>query len=110
MIAAGRRRKLVTIEAPTDGTAQDAFGQPAGEWRILCRAWAAVEPFSGGERFTAGQVQAEVTHRVTILYQPGITPRCRILLGERILQIAAIINRREEDKELELLCVEAISA
>jgi SPP1 family predicted phage head-tail adaptor len=109
MIAAGRRRKLVTIEEPVEG-AQDAFGQPAVTWQTVTKAWAAVEPFSGSERFTAGQVQAEVTHRVTILYRTGITPRCRIVLGDRTLQIAAVVNRQERDRELELLCTEAITA
>ncbi len=108
MIGAGRRRKLVTIQEPVEGI-QDAFGQPAVTWRTVCQPWAAIEPFSGAERFTAGQVRAEVTHRLTILYRTGITPRCRITFDGRMLQIATIINPEERDKELELLCVEAVT-
>jgi SPP1 family predicted phage head-tail adaptor len=108
MIGAGRRRKLVAIQEPVEG-AQDALGQPAITWQLICQSWAAVEPFSGTERFAAGQVQAEVTHRVTILYRIGITPRCRIRFDDRTLQIAMVINREERGRELELLCVERIT-
>jgi SPP1 family predicted phage head-tail adaptor len=101
---AGRLRHRVTVESATE--TQGASGEVTLGWTTWASAWAAVEPLAGAERFAAQQVNAEVTHRVTLRHLPGLSPRMRIRHEGRVLEIDAVLNVEERDRETHALCVE----
>lgn len=86
------------------------FGDNVQEWRDLFSCWAALEPLGGDERVVAQQVEATVTHRVTIRYrsdiQPGPMDRCKVDPSGRILNIRNVIDRLNRHEDLEMLCSE----
>ncbi len=88
---------------------EDELGNQTEEWAKVAEAWAAVEPVSGKEYWAAAAAQAEATIKVT-MRPPGIeiTPANRIIFGSRTLEIESVINVREQNRELQLMCKEKV--
>ena len=103
----GRLRHRVTIQEPTETA--DTYGQPLLTWSTVCTCWAHVNPISGRERIDAAMSQSTVSHRITIRHRDGITPRMRVVYGDRTFGISAVINVAERDAEMILDCTEVIS-
>lgn len=107
---AGRLRHRVAIQRRTG--AESGFGEPTDTWTDLATVSAGVEPISGREYFAAQQVQSEVTHRVTIRYLAGVTPKDRIVWTDpatgvaRYFDIRSVLDKDERHRELALMCVE----
>ncbi|HRC61626.1 MAG TPA: phage head closure protein [Dehalococcoidia bacterium] len=107
---AGRLRNRVVIQRRTG--AVNAFNEPTDTWSALATVWAGIEPISGREYFAAQQVQSELTHRVTIRYLEGVTPKDRVAWTDpatqatRYFDIRAVIDRDERHREQQLMCVE----
>lgn len=108
---AGELRHRVTIQylPPEDQRARDPFGSVIEEWIDYATVWAAVEPLSGREYFSAQQMNAEVTTNIRIRYLSGVTPSMRVKWGERLYNIQSVINVRERNRELHLMCKEVAS-
>lgn len=105
MIAAGQLRTPITIQQRID--VPDDMGQPIPTWLTVLNTRAQVEVASGREAIAAGQVQATSAVRVTTRWQDGVTPAMRVLIGTRTLNIGAVINVDERNREMRLLCTEA---
>lgn len=103
----GKLRHRVTLQelVKTD----DGYGGIVETWQDVATVWAAIEPLRGNERYTAQQVQSELTHKVTIRYRAGIKPQMRILYGNRVFDIEAVIDVDERHRWLELLCSEVVA-
>jgi SPP1 family predicted phage head-tail adaptor len=101
---AGRLRHRITIQEPV--TARNGYGEAITTWTAVATVWASVEPLSGREYFAAEHVQSEVTHRVRMRWQSGITPDMRVLFNGRVLKIDAVINYGERRTDLQLMCQE----
>ena len=104
---AGLLRHLVHLEAPAEG-AQDSHGQPPDGWEPVTETYAQIEPLSGRELESARQVQARVTHRITIRFLEGVSPRMRVRYGERAFEIASVTNDGERDRTTVLMAVEVV--
>jgi len=103
---AGTLRKRVTIQQPSEGSA-DPLNEKVMSWSDVATVWATVLPQSGREFYRAQQVHADLTDVVSIRYRPGITARMRLVLGPRILNLAAPpVNVEDRNRELLLYCVE----
>lgn len=104
----GPLRHRVTIQQACEE--QAASGAVTIEWKDVVHRWAQVQPVTGREIISGQQVRAEISHRVWMRYQPGIviTPKERLMFGDRVFNILSIINRNEKDRELELLCTEVL--
>jgi SPP1 family predicted phage head-tail adaptor len=74
---AGLLRHRITLQRPV-GT-NDEWGEPSPLWEDVVSVAAAIEPISGREFFSAQQVQADVTTRITIRWRNGIEPAMRIV-------------------------------
>jgi SPP1 family predicted phage head-tail adaptor len=74
---AGQLRHRITLQRAVD--AQDDYGEPSSIWEDVVSIAAAIEPISGREFFSAQQVQADVTTRITIRWRNGIEPVMRIV-------------------------------
>lgn len=94
------------IELQQEQRTPDGGGGFVRTWQTVARVRAAVEPLTGSERWRAEQVQANVSHRVTIRYRPGITTDMRVKFGARVFLITAVIDPEERHRELQLLCTE----
>lgn len=99
---AGQLRHRVVIESRT-GT-QDSVGQPIDDWSVFAELWAAVEPLTGRELFSAQQVNAETTTRVRMRYREGLDTSMRIVHHGINYNILNIIDPEMRHIELQLLC------
>ena len=103
----GALRHPITIEQPQ--LTRDTTGEAMETWVDFARVRAAIEPLAGRELFLAQQVNATLSHRVTLRYLAGVLPTMRVRYGTRVLLIAAPpINKNERNRELELLCTEVV--
>lgn len=104
----GKLRHRITLQelVKTD----DGYGGIVETWQDVATVWAAIEPLKGTERYQAQQVQSELTHKVTIRYRAGIKPQMRILYGNRVFDIEAVIDVDERHRWLELLCSEVVAS
>lgn len=104
----GKLRRRVTLQelVKTD----DGYGGTIETWQDITTIWAAIEPLRGNERYTAQQVQSELSHKVTIRYRTGIKPQMRLLYKDRIFEIEAVLDVEERHQWLELLCSEVVAS
>lgn len=70
--------------------------------------WASVEPTRGREYQEAQRIRPELTYKITTRYHKGITPDMFIKYGERYFNIVSIINVREQNAMLEIICTEKV--
>ena len=102
----GRRQKRVGIQ--TKQTVRTDMGSFSHTWVTDKTVWAHIAPASGKELYAGEQVQAEVTHKITIRFYSGLTTKNRLLYGTRIFDINFIKNIDERDCYMEMLCKEVV--
>lgn len=98
--------KRITIQSPP--TAQDSYGELTGSWSDVSTVWASVVPIVGREYFQAETVQSEISHKIRIRYKSGIVPKMRVKFGSRYFEIQSVLNYKEGNAELQLMCKELI--
>jgi SPP1 family predicted phage head-tail adaptor len=103
----GSMSKRVTIRSKTQ--ISDGAGGWKDSWVEVATVWASVEPLSGNEFFKAQQLQYSISHKVTIRYKAGITPKMDILYHGREFDIQNVIDPKERHEQLVLLCQERLS-
>jgi len=106
-LEAGRMRQRITILRPT-GTPSATGGTIAGDPETVAANLPAVVESTvlGAETIQAGQVLASVTHHVGIRYLAGIKNWMIVTLGDRTLQILAVVDVDDRHLDLWLLCAE----
>ena len=102
----GKLRHRITIEQVSE--TQDTDGSVIETWSSVASAKSSIEPVSGREYFDAQTTQADVTHRIYLRYIAGVIPKMRVKYGARIFDILSVINTRERNVELQLMCRENI--
>lgn len=109
-LSAGNLRRRVQIQSRA--TTVDSFGGQSNSWSTLATVWADINPLSGRELLAAQQVQAEVSHQITVRYQASIfaNPKAvaplRVVYNSRVFNVQASLNEDERNIEVTLLCVE----
>jgi len=83
------------------------YGEIQKSWNDFATVYASVTPLSAKEYFKAG-VQNEVTHKVEMRFISGVKPKMRVMFGEREFSIESVLNIREENKTLQLICSEVV--
>lgn len=106
MARAGCMRHRVSVQTLSEARAAD--GGVTESWSTTHLAYADIQPIRGREFFNAEAVNSDVTHKVTIRYRAGITPKMRLLFGTRELHITSVINVNERNDCLELMCKEVV--
>jgi head-tail adaptor len=97
-----------TPEIPSPDGHGDYLDEPQplspSEW------WASITPATAAdlERIAAGTVVASATHIVRMRYHPGVTLRTTVRFGTRSLQVTGLQNVEERNRELVLVCREAL--
>ena len=98
------------VKIQTLSKTRDAGGRATLTWSAGVKRWASVEPVTGTE-YDDGQAQeANVTHRVKLRYDKNLTltPKQRIVLGTRNLEVVQVLNTKELDTEYVALCKEGV--
>lgn len=103
---AGIFRHRITILEKT--VTRDGYGAEIVTWTTQGTYWASVEPIRGREFVEMKQAQAEVSHRIRMRVATGIKPEMRVSFDGREFEIDSVINVRERDRELQLMCRERV--
>ncbi|MCI9570894.1 MAG: phage head closure protein [Lachnospiraceae bacterium] len=103
----GRTNKRITFCRYEER--ENALSQTEQALTEVKTVWASVEPTRGREYQEAQRVRPELTYKITTRYHKGITPDLFIRFGERYFNIVSVINVRERNEMLEMVCVEKIS-
>lgn len=90
MSAIGSLRHRVRIEAPL--RANDDGGGAAVTWVPIADLWAAIIAVSGRERTVAQKRASEATHRIVIRRRADVDATMRVVHGQRIYHIEAILD------------------
>jgi SPP1 family predicted phage head-tail adaptor len=111
---AGTLRHVIKIQTPV--LAEDSYsaGSVITSWNDKYRSVrAAIHPMSSREHTEDMKLAGETTHRIRIRFREGITPKLRIIHRrkgvDRVFNIKSVINIRELNRELDILCTEEIS-
>ena len=102
---AGNLKHKIIIQSYTE--TKNDFGEVVKGWADFKQAYSSITPVSAKEFFKAG-INAEVSHKVSLRFISGITPKMRVLYGYREFSIEGVINVREENKVLNLFCTEVV--
>ncbi len=70
--------------------------------------WASVEPTRGREYQEAQRIRPELTYKITTRYHKEVTPDMFIKFKGRYFNIVSIINVKERNEMLEIICTEKI--
>lgn len=101
---AGVLRHRVVIE--TKQEERDLHGGIIEVWAPLRTVWGAVEPLQGRELFLAQQVDGRLSHRITLRYQPDLTPTQRLVFQERALYPVSVQHVEERQRTTVVLATE----
>lgn len=101
---AGDLRHRVTLDTLTETA--DSFGQPIQSWTSSGPYWAAIRPASGREVEIGKQLEAQVSHVITMRYVGEIGPTGRISFGSRTFAISQALLKDEIKDQYTLYCIE----
>lgn len=104
--------KRINIQQFTETT--DAAGATKRAWADLKEVWAAIKPVSGYERLRSEQLQATVTHKITMRFVSILTPpvdaaKYRLRYGSRYFNIRFVANVDEKNRFLEITAEEGVA-
>ena len=107
---AGRLRHLIRIEREVEPRDADDMGGYALAWETVVDLLpAAIDPLRGQEAIAGQQIEAQLTHKITTRYYPGIQPDMRVVFDSRIFNIRSVKLLREVRHVLELSCEEGVA-
>lgn len=96
------------VELQSQTSEKDPNGEEILTYETYDTVWASIKPMQGGELQSAQQINEVVRHKIRIYYHPDIVPLDRILFGTRIFEIFNILNYKEENIYLDILCKEKV--
>ncbi|WP_233866615.1 phage head closure protein [Paraburkholderia adhaesiva] len=111
---AGRFKYRVRLERPKrevldTGEPRVAGWEPVPTPRNDGRVWAAISPMSGREWLASQEWRPQVTTRITIRWRNDITTANRVIHGDTIYNIEAVIpNMVANRPDLMLMCTSGV--
>ena len=105
-VAAGRRSRRIVIQSLAQTTTDG--GEVSETASTFATVWAAIEPLSGREAWIAKQSQATTTHKITMLYMPGITPEMQAVYNSRTFKFDSVVNLDEANRHLMITATEVL--
>ncbi len=100
------------VEIQSESATGDGGGGQSDPWAnptVVATVRARVEPLHGAERRRAMQLEAALSHRVTIRHRSDVTAKMRLKFDNRIFNIRAVIDVHEQGRFLDLLCEEGVA-
>lgn len=108
--AAGVRNNFVTVQMATDGV-PGAIGEVLPTWSTRCQRWAGSKPKSGKEFMAAMTINPMLNAIMEFPYDSvtsQITPRDRVIMDGRTLNIAAAYREDENREKMIVWVVEPV--
>ena len=102
----GRMNKRISIYGYDDK--MNELRQSKKGLKKLKTVWASFNPVRGREYYDAQKLREEITYKCYIRYLPGITADMYIKYKDKDYNITSVINVNNEDKMLEIYCVENV--
>ncbi len=102
----GRTNKRVAFCRFKEKT--NSLMQTEQEMEVVKTVWASVEPVRGREYQEAQRIRPELTYKITTRYHKEVTPDMFIKYKDRYFNIISVINVRERNEMLEIVCTEKI--
>lgn len=69
---------------------RDSYGAEVGDWIIVGRVWAKIEPGVGRENLVNEQVQGFQEARVTMRFYPAMSIKHRIQYGDKFYEVVSV--------------------
>ncbi len=102
----GQLKHRITFQAVT--AAENSLGESVETFSTYKTLWAAIWPVSASEQIRSGQEGMNISHRIRVRYDSGITHGMRITYGSRTFKIRSVINPDEKKAMLDILAVEEL--
>lgn len=102
--------RQIKVQRPSE--TQDGFGEADITWSPYTTLYASIKPLSGRELTYAQAIHADVSHEIMVPWSRTaneITPKYRILYGERVFNIFACMNVDEANQQIRVLCREVVT-
>jgi len=97
------------IDIETQPQTADAYGDIVEPYTaVYSGVPASVIPLRGVQLEQASATANSVSHKVSLRYLSGIAPSQRVKFGSRYFDIESVINIRELNRDLELMCIEQV--
>jgi SPP1 family predicted phage head-tail adaptor len=107
-VRAGLLRDRIDIE--TNTPTRNGLGEEVVGWATLYSSQpATITPLRSGksrETKMGGAITSETSHRISIRYKSGITTADRVKFGSLYYDIEIVIDVRNRNRMLELMCKE----
>jgi head-tail adaptor len=106
----GRLRSTISIEVNTPARGTD--GSESSSWAQFISRRASIEPIERGaeEGVSSGAVDSEQKYKIRVRYDSQTSTITlndhRVVIGSKVLNIVAVMNPFEMNRELHLMCVE----
>lgn len=98
--------KRISIKS-NDSIPDGAGGFVEGQ-KLIANVWGDIKGLSGREQWQAYQKDSEVSNKIRIRYRKDIDRTSIIEYKGRTFEIQYIINLNEENKFLDLFCIEKV--
>lgn len=107
MIRPGDLREVISIQERSEtsdnmGGFTETWANVSGMGSVRAAIW----PISANELLRSEQQQFNISHRIRIWYRDGINSNMKIIHGTRTFNIKSIINLKEQNRIIEMLCEE----
>lgn len=99
---AGKLNSRVTIQELASG--QDEAGQPTSTWVDVVTVWASILHKTGSESIKADQDVSLVQSSIRIRRRSGINAGMRVLFGDTVYEIKAVLPDEQDRQRLDLVC------
>jgi SPP1 family predicted phage head-tail adaptor len=108
---AGSLNRRIKFQRPS--TIKDMMGAPRRSWIDVATVWGEIQPLSGREAVIASRISAEISHQITVRYQPIFddpqqVAQMRALYRSRIFNIHSALNEDEKRIQVTLLVSEGL--
>lgn len=104
MSRTGQRRTLISIQEET--ATSDGMGGKTVVWSEVAKVYAHQIIRRADANTIADQIESVQHSRWDIRYIAGISPKMRLVVGSRVMEINAVYDPSQKRERLELICTE----
>ena len=108
----GSLRHVMELQTkpPADVAEYDEHGQEVEVWTTAATIRARITPLSGRELLNAMAIRHDVSHEIATRYRGVLNPALtRLVMGNRIFNIASIRTLDERNHETRIMATETVS-
>jgi len=106
-VGAGELNRRIRLERLIQ--TRSPLGEVIESWALVAVVWAQVLSLSGREWHEARQLpEGEVSTAITIRYRPDVERTMRVVHGDTVLTIEAVLDKDGRRRMLQLMCRERV--